>query len=444
MLTQSMLQPRHYSHYQARAETDMEQDTKQASQATLESILKHLASSGASGCLQVSSDAHSAVSFFLYIWEGKLCYATNSLAPLERLERHLRRLSNQNSRLTKQKIREIRAEVDPNLDSYVENPADHEGICWLVFEQQCLQEKELTTLMRRIIREVFEALFSLPEAIRYKFVEQTESIPRLCSFDISSYVEQCQKRLQAWQVFSTHVTSSYDRLYLASEAENSIPNLTYEQNSTICKLLRGLNFRQISALINKDELIVARLLYPAIIDGSVIVRPPKKPFSALPKFPVSNLFESFDFSQTEDDLLMSSGDLEQQANSKETIQVLDRQWRIACVDDSRVVQEQMGSILDHSSFILAKITQPMNALSELLEFKPEVVLLDVDMPQINGYELCSLLRSHHEFKSTPIVMLTGGRGLVNLTKSKLVGATDYLVKPFDQSSMFNVIFKYLR
>ena len=189
---------------------------------------------------------------------------------------------------------------------------------------------------------------------------------------------------------------------------------------------------------------MARLLYPAIIDGSVIVRPPKKPFSALPKFPVSNLFESFDFSQTEDDLLMSSGDLEQQANSKETIQVLDRQWRIACVDDSRVVQEQMGSILDHSSFILAKITQPMNALSELLEFKPEVVLLDVDMPQINGYELCSLLRSHHEFKSTPIVMLTGGRGLVNLTKSKLVGATDYLVKPFDQSSMFNVIFKYLR
>ena len=441
---QFMPQPRSYSHYQARAETDMEQDTKQASQATLENILKHLASSSASGCLQVSGDTHSSVSFFLYIWEGKLCYATNTLAPFERLERHLRRLSNQNSQLTKHKIREVRSKVAPNLDSYIEKPADHAGICWLIFEQQCLREKELTTLLRRIIREVFEALFSLPEAIRYKFVEQQESIPRLGSFDLNSYVEQCQKRLQAWQVFSTHISSSYDRLYLASEAENSIPNLTHEQNDTICKLLRGLNFRQISALINKDELIVARLLYPAIIDGSVIVRSPKKPFSALPKLPVSNLFESFDFSQTEDDLLMSTGELEQQANSKETIQVVDRQWRIACVDDSSIVQEQAESILDYGSFILAKITQPMNALSELLEFKPEVILLDVDMPQINGYELCSLLRNHHEFKNTPIVMLTGGRGLVNLTKSKLVGATDYLVKPFDQSSLFNVIFKYLR
>ena len=40
-------------------------------------------------------------------------------------------------------------------------------------------------------------------------------------------------------------------------------------------------------------------------------------------------------------------------------------------------------------------------------------------------------------------MMTGERGLVNLTKSKLVGATDYVSKPLDQTNMFNVIFKYL-
>lgn len=421
----------------------MEQDTKQASPVTIESILKHLAHSRASGCLQVSSEAYSSISFFLYIWEGKLCYATNSLAPFERLERHLRRLSCSSTKLTTQTIKEVRKRANNDIGSYIDNPSDYEGIYWLVVRQRCLQDQEVTTLLRRIIREVFEALFSLPQDIRYKFVEQEESIPRLCSFDLNSYIEQCQKRLQAWQVFSTHVQSSYARLYLASQGDSQIPNLTQEQNSTICKLLKGLNFRQISALIDKDELIVARLLYPAIIDGSVIIRQPKQPFSALPKLPVSNLFEDISISDGSEDL-MSSGELQQQATSKDTIQAVAKKWRVACVDDSTLVQEQAEEILDGGMFDLVKITQPMNALTELLEFRPEVVLLDVDMPHISGYELCSLLRSHNEFKHIPIVMLTGERGLVNLTKSKLVGATDYLVKPFNQSSLFNVIFKYLQ
>ena len=132
------------------------------------------------------------------------------------------------------------------------------------------------------------------------------------------------------------------------------------------------------------------------------------------------------------------------ANGKETIQILEKQWRVACVDDSKAIQVRLQEILEHHMFVIAKITQPMNALSELIEFKPNLILLDIDMPQISGYELCVLLRNHLEFKSIPIVMLTGERGLVNLTKSKLVGATDYLVKPFDQSSLFNVIFKYLQ
>ena len=81
----------------------MEQDLKQASSSvTVETLLTHLANSRASGCLQISCEAFSSVSFFIYLWEGKLYYATNSLAPFERLDRHLRRLSNQNTRLNSQ------------------------------------------------------------------------------------------------------------------------------------------------------------------------------------------------------------------------------------------------------------------------------------------------------------------------------------------------------
>lgn len=418
----------------------MGRDNNQASDVTIESLLKHLASSYASGCLQVSCDAFSSVSFFLYFWEGKLCYATNSLAPFERLERHLRRLSNQSSGLDSQVIKKIREKFAKEANN-IENPADYEGILWLVYIKKYLPPTEVITLIRRLIREVVESLLCLPTPLIYKFVKQSQPLTEICSFDVKSYVEQCQKRLLAWQIFTTHIQSTYERLYLASEGTNNIPNLTAKQNQTLCKLLKGLNFRQISALIDKDELIVARLLYPAIIDGSVITRSPKQPFDNLPDLPIDNLFENI--TAEPEDWLITNGESKQNIDSKDTLQVLEKQWKIACVDQSRATHEKIQNILSNSIFSLKEITEPMNAMSELMEFKPEVILLEVEMPQINGYELCRLLRNHHEFKSVPIIMLTGERGLLNLTKSKLVGATDYLVKPFNQSNLYNVLFKYL-
>ena len=418
----------------------MVQDIKQTSDVTIKHLIKHLANSRASGCLQVSCDAFSSISFFVHFYEGKLCYATNTVAPFERLERHLRRLSNQNNSLSNQLIKGLRYQVD-NLDAYGENPADYRGILWLLSKNKYLKLAEVMALIRRLIRETFESLLCLPQPLIYKFVAQSEPLFELCSFDADYYIEQCQKRIQAWQIFTTHVRSTYERLYLASEATNNIPNLTAEQNKTLCKLLKGLNFRQISALIDKDELIVARLLYPAIIDGSVITRSPKQPFDKLPDLPVTNLFDNIIGDSK--DWSLTGGESKKNIN-KDTLQLVDRQWKIACIDDSMAIQERVEQILEHSMFLVAAITKPMNALTELLDFKPQAILLDVDMPQINGYELCSLLRNHHEFRSTPIILLTGERGLVNLTKSKLVGATDYLVKPFDKSSLFNVLFKYIQ
>lgn len=420
----------------------MEQDLKQASSnVTVETLLTHLANSRASGCLQISCEAFSSVSFFVYLWEGKLYYATNSLAPFERLDRHLRRLSNQNPQLNGQVIKEVKQKIQNNSDEQKQFPLDYQSILWL--KQEYLQLREVITLLRRLLREVFEALLCLPQPLIYKFVEQSQPWVESCSFDLISYTEQCRKRLQAWQIFTTHIQSTYQRLYLANVAIGSIPNLTTEQNSTIGKLLKGLNFRQISALIDRDELIVARLLYPGIIDGSVIVRNPKPPFDSLPQLPVSDIFENIR-DNSDDWLETPNSKSNYNANGKETIQILEKQWRVACVDDSTAIQVKIREILQHNMFVIAEITQPMNALAELMEFKPNLILLDIDMPQISGYELCGLLRNHLEFKSLPIVMLTGERGLVNLTKSKLVGATDYLVKPFDQSSLFNVIFKYLQ
>ena len=98
-------------------------------------------------------------------------------------------------------------------------------------KQEYLELTEVITLLRRLLREVFESLLCLPQPLIYKFVEHSPPRVELCSFDLISYTEQCRKRLQAWQIFTTHIQSTYQRLYLANVAIERIPNLTMEQKS---------------------------------------------------------------------------------------------------------------------------------------------------------------------------------------------------------------------
>ena len=82
-------------------------------------------------------------------------------------------------------------------------------------------------------------------------------------------------------------------------------------------------------------------------------------------------------------------------------------------------------------------------IEKLFALKPDLVLLDIGMPNLDGYELCSLLRKHSYFKSTPVIMVTGRTGFVDRAKAKLVRASGYLTKPFTQGDLLKVVFQHL-
>ena len=65
------------------------------------------------------------------------------------------------------------------------------------------------------------------------------------------------------------------------------------------------------------------------------------------------------------------------------------------------------------------------------------------MPNINGYKLCSFFRGSASLKKVPIIMVSGRTGFIDKTRAKMVGATDYLTKPFSQSELLSVVNKYL-
>ena len=180
---------------------------------TLANILKRLANLQESCCLQA---VHNGITFFIHLNEGKLIYATNSLAPFERLERHLRRLSNQNSQLGNSIIKQPRDRFTNDLRTYTQLPSDYQSILWLS-TQEHLTSSEAGTLLRRITREVFESFLCMPDSCQYRFVSKPQPIEESTSPQFSRFtLNSAAKESKLGMLFASHIWSTYQRPYLVN------------------------------------------------------------------------------------------------------------------------------------------------------------------------------------------------------------------------------------
>jgi two-component system, chemotaxis family, response regulator PixG len=118
---------------------------------------------------------------------------------------------------------------------------------------------------------------------------------------------------------------------------------------------------------------------------------------------------------------------------------------IACVDDSPLICNSMEKFLTDKGYRFTGINDPLRAFSVLLALKPDLIFLDLMMPNTNGYEVCEKLRRIAHFRNTPIVILTGNDGVVDRLKAKMVGASGFLSKNrVDAAAVTEVLNKHLR
>jgi two-component system, chemotaxis family, response regulator PixG len=116
-------------------------------------------------------------------------------------------------------------------------------------------------------------------------------------------------------------------------------------------------------------------------------------------------------------------------------------YTIVCIDDSLTVLNVMKLFLDDQIFSVIGINDPLKALTQIIRSKPDLILLDIEMPNIGGYELCSLLRKHTSFKRIPVIMVTGRTGFQDRAKAKIVRSSGYLTKPFTKAELLKIVFK---
>ncbi|WP_353674812.1 response regulator [Synechocystis sp. LKSZ1] len=116
---------------------------------------------------------------------------------------------------------------------------------------------------------------------------------------------------------------------------------------------------------------------------------------------------------------------------------------VACVDDSPSIQRVVSFTLEASGFRVINIKDPVKALTALLHAKPDLILMDINMPEIDGYQLCSLCNKSSALKDIPVVMLTGRNGILDRVKAKMAGSVGYICKPFLPQELVQTVSTYI-
>jgi two-component system alkaline phosphatase synthesis response regulator PhoP len=119
-----------------------------------------------------------------------------------------------------------------------------------------------------------------------------------------------------------------------------------------------------------------------------------------------------------------------------------RQKKILIADDNEHVRESLASILEDEGYALWIAKDGAEALRKVREVSPDILILDVTMPEMSGYEVCRIIKSDPDLKKTFVLMLSAKGQATEQERGKEVGADEYLVKPFSPSEILARIKKH--
>ncbi len=421
-------------------------------------LLSRLAQSYSSGCLELNE---GLVSWKIYLQQGNLKYVCCSAQLLDQLKYHLHYLG------WKQAVAALK-QLPPSyvkLQSYLQEQSSHHNlyskvISWLLAEKH-LSPSQALELIEHITKDELQSCLWLNRGTSSWHDEKPiplwiqEQFGNSSSLNISKSLNMEQKRLKQWQNCSDQLLSVHQRPYFTSGwQQKPLPtsgSLNHKALKELAQVIRGrTSIRQLSLLLHKDELQIAQILSPYIDDKIIYLRHAQPPLDRLPSIPrpEKNVQQSLKVDEVEAGSVVKRRSTFDPSTESKKIEVAAagssvKTWKIVCIDDSPTILKEIQRFLNPEKFEVIAIDDPVQAVPIVFRIKPDLILLDITMPRINGYKLCGLLRTSDHCVGTPIIMVTGNTGLIDKARAKLAGATDYFTKPFTQEELMQIVNKYL-
>ncbi len=117
---------------------------------------------------------------------------------------------------------------------------------------------------------------------------------------------------------------------------------------------------------------------------------------------------------------------------------------VLVVDDSPTVRTVLSEVLERRGYRTYLAESGMEALTRIQETMPDLVLLDVTMPHLDGFKICRVLKDNDLTAHVPVVFLSGKDGFLDKVRGRMAGAADYLAKPVAEETLLQVLDRHLR
>lgn len=347
--------------------------------------LLQLLGNAITGRFTVHAAGTDIVPWRIYVSNGQVHYASSVMGQRERLTYFLKQLA------------------APNLASLAEPPftSDYAVVCQ-AWQSGQLDFRDLRNLIFAMSQDALVHILKVPE-VEITFEKGLALDPILMSAPVRDLLMPVKAEIQQWAKLHVAKLSPFHRISIqdsmalqAMITERSLIAPHYHSLPEL--LIPQYCLYEIAALLSVSVLELCLFLQRPLQAGVIEVLPYR------------------------------------QAQSRPII---------ACIDDSKTVQRNVRMILEATGYQVLELMDPSRALTTLVRNKPELILMDISMPGIDGYELCRMLRSTTFLKDVPIVMLTGRDGVVDRLRARMAGADDYLTKPCGANQLVSIVQKLL-
>ncbi|MBE9029102.1 response regulator [filamentous cyanobacterium LEGE 11480] len=372
-----------------------------------------------SGELEIN---RNGVTWHIGLTGAQLHYACNSLQSTEILEQFIQELGFESA------VPAFRSLLQENAELSLRDAVAQ------MIERQILGQGQVQQLLRAIAEDALESLLWTKDG-NAQWQEQAIAPASLqtSSIDINSFVYHLEQRVDTWKSLQPIISSPYqcprcDDMGKLTQpvAQGVLPTQTLEM---MARLMQGISIRQLAFLLKQDVLKLSQVLHPYINAGVLRLEGARAPYHQLPTIPSPHAAPA-----------MAANSMSASAGFGNSNQP---RYKVVCIDDSPTVLDTIQRYLGTENFEIATVENPMASLSALFDMKPDLILMDVSMPGIDGNRLCQILKRSSVFTNVPIVMVSGNTGVLDKEKAKAAGATDYLTKPFSKEELLNLVNQYL-
>ena len=389
-----------------------------------------------SGQLHFSSANQLEWVFFLYL--GRIIYATGGRHPVRRWRRHLVSYFPQIALKLQEELDSISHKSFKNIDI----TWDYDLLCFWV-KQEKVSREQANKAVRAIIKEI---LFDITQnkKITYYLKPQKDIVaPQLTMVDAEKQIIEAWKVWQQWQGaglesiepdFAPKITKP-EKLKTKTSAKN------YQVFTKL--FYKKYPLRDIAAKKQTSIMTLARSIMPYYQLGFIEL-------VATSDIDVPIIFQDDspssqkqqESADTISSLMLSEEDYDNMLSDSQAF-MSSKSKLIACVNSSPLISQIMKKVVSTAGYDFLGESEALRAYFVLLERKPDIIFIDLEVPGLTAYELCSQLRQLPCFSDTPILLFSRKMGLLDRMKAKVAGFSEIFQASMESQSILDIINKYI-